>query len=85
MLSPGKLVAFGFVLVLVGAALPFLMVLRVIEPTFFLVFLSFGFSMGGLLLGFVSAAYIITANRSRSRNRFEDYTNYDRDDQQLKE
>ncbi|MEN4040896.1 MAG: hypothetical protein ROW52_11420 [Anaerolineaceae bacterium] len=85
LLSPGKMIAIGFVLVLLGAALPFLMVLRIIEPTFLLIFMAFGASMGGLLLGFVGAAYIVIVNRSRSADRFDKYIHQYRDDKEPEE
>lgn len=39
-----------------GVIMPFLMVIHLIESTFFLNFLSYGASMLGLLLGIVSVA-----------------------------
>jgi len=85
LLSPGKMIAVGFVMVILGAALPFMMVLRMIEPTFFLIFLAYGVSIGGLLLGFVGAAYIFLADRRRQRDRFEDYIHHYTDEQEPKE
>jgi hypothetical protein len=54
--NPKRLILIGFLLVLVGAVLPFLMVIQVFESTFFLNFFSFGATMAGLLLGMVGAA-----------------------------
>ena len=54
--NPKRLILIGFFLVLAGAVLPFLMVIRVLESTFFLNFFSFGATMTGLLLGMVGAA-----------------------------
>lgn len=39
-----------------GVIMPFLMVIHLVESTFFLNFLSYGASMLGLLLGIVSVA-----------------------------
>jgi hypothetical protein len=62
---PRAIILIGFVLVLLGAVLPFLMVLRIIEPTFPLSFFSFGASVAGLFLGLVGAAYYIRGNRKK--------------------
>ncbi len=51
-----KLVWTGFGGVLLGVALPLLMVLDVIQPTFLLGFISFGASVGGLMLGIIGSA-----------------------------
>jgi len=55
-LHPGKMIAIGFVLVAFGFIAPLLMVIDVIEASFFLSFLSHGASVTGLLLGIVGAA-----------------------------
>lgn len=47
----------GFLLVFLGFLLPLLMVIRVLESTFFLNFFSYTASVTGLFLGIVSAAY----------------------------
>jgi hypothetical protein len=63
-MEPLKLIAIGFVLVVLGFILPFLMVLKVIESSFFLSFLSYGASIAGLFLGILGAAqYIRTGKR----------------------
>jgi hypothetical protein len=55
---PKRIILLGFFLVLGGAILPFLMVLRVLEPTFFLSFLSYGASVAGLALGLVGISML---------------------------
>jgi hypothetical protein len=55
-LHPWKIIAIGFVLVLFGFLAPFLMVIRVIEASLVLSFLSHGASVAGLLLGIIGAA-----------------------------
>ncbi len=57
----------GFVLVVIGAVLPFLMVLHIIESTFFLNFFAFGASFVGLILGIVGAMNYAMAHRRRDR------------------
>jgi hypothetical protein len=56
----------GFVLVVLGAVLPFLMVMRVLESTFFLNFLAYGSSMAGLFLGFIGASLYVNEHRGRN-------------------
>ncbi|HEX7620980.1 MAG TPA: hypothetical protein VF359_07270 [Anaerolineales bacterium] len=58
-LSPLKIILIGFVLVVLGAVLPFLMVLHVLESTFFLNFFSYVASLVGLILGIIGAAMYI--------------------------
>ena len=55
-IHPKRIILIGFFLVLAGAVLPFLMVIQVLESTFFLNFFSFFATMAGLLLGMVGAA-----------------------------
>lgn len=65
-LSPGKIILIGFVLVLLGVALPFLMVIKVLPSTFFLNFFSFAASVFGLMLGMYGAAtYVRNQRRKR--------------------
>jgi di/tricarboxylate transporter len=50
----------GFLLIFLGGVvLPFLMVLHIIESTFFLVFLSFTSSTIGLFLGLIGASEFV--------------------------
>ncbi|RPH58394.1 MAG: hypothetical protein EHM81_10070 [Chloroflexi bacterium] len=55
--SPITILVTGFFLALAGAVLPFLMVVQVLESTFFLNFFSFTATMSGLFLGLIGAAY----------------------------
>ena len=64
--KPSYFILAGFVLVLFGFALPFLMVLQVIQSTFFLDFLAYAASFSGLLLGIIGSA-VYTATRRRRR------------------
>lgn len=65
-MRPLKLVLIGFLLVLLGAVLPFLMVIRVLEASFLLSFISYGASVGGLFLGVIGAAsYVGNVKRRR--------------------
>jgi len=69
---PRAIILIGFVLVLLGAVLPFLMVLRIIEPTFPLSFFSFGAGVAGLLLGVVGAAYYVRLHKKKD-SRMDDW------------
>lgn len=54
--SPRLLLAISIVLMLLGIILPFLMVIQVLESTFFLNFFSWGASVAGLALGTIGFA-----------------------------
>jgi hypothetical protein len=54
--SPRFLLIFGVILMLLGVALPFLMVIHVLESTFFLNFFSWGASVAGLSFGTIGFA-----------------------------
>jgi hypothetical protein len=54
---PKYLFVIGFLLVFLGFLLPWLMVLQVIEATFFLSFFSFVASIVGLFLGIIAVGY----------------------------
>ncbi|HSJ89624.1 MAG TPA: hypothetical protein VK909_20595 [Anaerolineales bacterium] len=54
--SPRFLLGLGIVLMLLGIVLPFLMVIKVVESTFFLNFFSWGASVAGLTLGTIGFA-----------------------------
>lgn len=56
MKSPGFLLGLGLFLMLLGIVLPFLMVIQVLESTFFLNFFAYGASVAGLALGTVGFA-----------------------------
>ena len=56
MRSPRFLLILGVFLMLLGIILPFLMLIKVLELTFFLNFFSYGASVAGLALGTVGFA-----------------------------
>jgi hypothetical protein len=60
-----QILALGFVLVLLGFALPFLMVVKVIPSNLFLSFISYGASVIGLFLGLIGAAMYVRTYRKR--------------------
>ena len=55
----------GFVLVLTGAVLPFLMVIRVVPSNLILSFLSYAASVAGLFLGLIGAALYVRTYRNK--------------------
>ncbi len=56
MRSPRFLLILGLFLMLLGIVLPFLMVIHVLDSTFFLNFFSWGVSVTGLALGTIGFA-----------------------------
>jgi hypothetical protein len=64
-LDPLQLIVLGFVLVLLGFVIPFLMMIRVIEPSFLVGFLSYGASVVGLFLGLIGAAWYTRTKRPK--------------------
>jgi hypothetical protein len=62
-ISPLKIILIGFALAVLGIVLPFLMVLHIIESTFFLNFFSYGASLVGLFLGMIGSAYYMRQKR----------------------
>jgi hypothetical protein len=59
MSRPALLIILGFLLLVLGWMLPFLMVIHVISSTFFLNFLAYTLSTAGLILGIVGAALYV--------------------------
>ncbi|MBI4790027.1 MAG: hypothetical protein HY782_23580 [Chloroflexi bacterium] len=59
---PRTMILVGFILLVVGVLLPFAMLLRVLEPTLLLGFLSWGASLVGLALGVLG---VVTYSRAR--------------------
>jgi len=55
-MKPGRMIFVAFIMVLLGAVLPFLIVIRVLESTWWLNFLAYGVSVGGLFLGIIGTA-----------------------------
>ena len=54
--SPRLLLSLGLILLLLGVILPFLMVIHVLESTFFMNFFSWGASVTGLAFGTIGFA-----------------------------
>jgi hypothetical protein len=61
--QPLRLILIGFFLVLFGFVGPFLMVLGIVEATFFFSFLSHAASVSGLFLGLIGTAMYVAARK----------------------
>ena len=59
----------GFLLVLTGAVLPFLMVMQMLESTFLLNFIAYGSSIAGLFLGMIGAVNLVSFQRHSRRDK----------------
>lgn len=62
-LKPVQMILIGIGLMLAGIVFPFLMVLRVIESSFALNFISFTAQVSGLFLGIIGAAMHVRLNK----------------------
>ena len=61
--NPLRLIVIGFVLLLIGAVLPFLMLIGLVESTLFLNFLAVVSSITGLTTGFIGVALYVRRRR----------------------
>jgi hypothetical protein len=71
-----RLFLIGFLCVLTGAVLPFLMVMRILPSTFFLNFVAFSTSVIGIFLGVIGVAMHTGMRKQRERNEYSEYTDY---------
>jgi len=63
--EPTRLILIGLGGVLLGVALPLLMVLRVIQPSFLVGLIAITASVGGVVLGMVGSAMYLREHRPR--------------------
>ncbi|MEI6289093.1 MAG: hypothetical protein WCP19_01550 [Chloroflexota bacterium] len=64
-----QVIGIGFILVSLGVILPLLMVMKIVESTFLLNFVSFIASLLGIFLGLMGAAQMaVESRRSRDKN-----------------
>jgi membrane associated rhomboid family serine protease len=61
--SPLGVIFIGFILVLLGVLLPFLMVIGILESGFFLSFISYFASLIGMIVGLLGAAMFVKERR----------------------
>jgi hypothetical protein len=64
-LSNKNLLFIAFLLLLMGVVLPFLMVIKVFENSFFLSFLSYAASISGLVLGSIAAMMMSISRKKK--------------------
>jgi hypothetical protein len=64
-ISPVQMILIGFFLMVLGVVFPFLMVLKVVESTFFLNFFSYSASLVGLFLGVIGSAFYLRQNKKK--------------------
>lgn len=60
---PERFLIIGFVLVSIGAVLPYLIVFGVLESTFLLNFIAFTASAAGVIVGIIGAAFYAKGKR----------------------
>jgi len=68
--SPFRLIGVGAILVVIGAVLPMLMVLRIVESQMWLNFISFGSSIAGLVVGMYGLFEYQRGRETDKDNRF---------------
>jgi hypothetical protein len=66
-ISPSKMLLIGLALMILGIVLPFLMVVHVLESTFFLNFFSYAASLLGLFLGIIGSASYVAQQRKKAQ------------------
>ena len=65
---PVLMILIGFVLVTAGMVFTFLMVMQILESTFFLNFFSFAASVAGLFLGLIGGAmYVRLSQKNKDK------------------
>jgi hypothetical protein len=66
--TPPQLMWLGFILLVIGFLLPFLMVLRLLEPTLLLNFIAYFASLFGLIIGVIG---LVTYTQVRKKGKDE--------------
>lgn len=65
--QPWKIIVLAGGMMLVSILLPLLMILQVLESTFFLNFLAYGLSVAGMLIGFIGMVSLVRIRRNRDK------------------
>jgi len=63
--TPARMLIIGSICVVMGVVLPLLMVVKILESTFFLNFFSYTIGMIGTFLGIAGAAMYVKYNRRK--------------------
>jgi hypothetical protein len=61
--NPVRLILIGLVLMVLGVVFPFLMVMHLVQSTYFLNFFSYAASLVGLFLGLIGSASYVRSKR----------------------
>jgi hypothetical protein len=61
--KPVRLILIGLVLMVLGVVFPFLMVMHLVQSTYFLNFFSYSASLVGLFLGLIGSASYVRSKR----------------------
>jgi len=67
-----RLIVVGMILVVIGAVLPFLIVLHILPSTFFLNFVAYGASTVGIFLGILGVATHVGEARRKRKDDWHD-------------
>jgi hypothetical protein len=65
--GPFTLIGIGFALVIIGFIIPLLMVMQILQSTYFLNFLGYAASISGLMLGVIGTAMYASYNRKKRK------------------
>lgn len=65
MRNPIRMMIIGVVLMILGVIFPLLMVIRIIESSFWLSFLSYGFSLVGMVMAFFGLFSFMAGRRKQ--------------------
>jgi len=71
-MRPSRLMVIGFLMVLIGAVLPFLMVMRFVQSTFLINFVAYAASTIGIFLCVISVAMYVGNTRRKDEDEWHD-------------
>lgn len=72
-MHPGRFIIAAILLLIVGAVLPFLMMIRVVDSSFFLNFLSYIASVVGLFIGIIGIAMYVGEDKRKKKDDWHDF------------
>lgn len=64
-MNPFVLLGVGFFLLILGVVLPALMVIKIVESTFFLNFVAYSASLLGMVIGFIGSVMLYGRYRKK--------------------